>query len=306
MVPIAPRLVAELNANLPGAVRRGDATLAHGHRERLATGFAALDAVLDGGLPRGQLTELVGTASTGLTSVVHRLLGHVTGQGQVAAWIDGPDTFDPASAVTAGVDLERLLWVRPPDLATAFTAAEAVLGLGGFPLVLLDASAPPYRPRDASGDSPPAPSSGARRTAFASGGAGRTAFASNGAGRTAFASNGAGRTAFNARRAYGMNDALHVWMRLARASASSRSALVVLQRRVRRPPARTSGARDTDAASGSASFSAAVRLEIEPLRVKWNRAGGAPTLLDGLVARIVVTRNRGGRGNPGPVVLEIA
>jgi len=286
VVPIAPRLVAELNANLPGAVRRGDAPLAHGHRERLATGFAALDAVLDGGLPRGQLTELVGTASTGLTSVVHRLLGHVTGQRRVAAWIDGPDAFDPASAVTAGVDLERLLWVRPPDLATAFTAAEAVLGLGGFPLVLLDASAPPYRPRDASGDSPPAPSSGARRTAFASG--------------------GAGRTAFNARRAYGMNDALHVWMRLARVSASSRSALVVLQRRVRRPPARTSGARDTDAASGSASFSAAVRLEIEPLRVKWNRAGGAPTLLDGLVARIVVTRNRGGRGNPGPVVLEIA
>lgn len=296
MVPIAPRLVAELNANLPGAVRRGDAPLAHGHRERLATGFAALDAVLDGGLPCGQLTELVGTASTGLTSVVHRLLGHVTGQGQVAAWIDGPDAFDPASAVTAGVDLERLLWIRPPDLATAFTAAEAVLGLGGFPLVLLDASAPPYRPRDASGAPPPAPSSGARRTAFASGGAGRTAFASN----------GAARTTFNARRAYGMNDALHVWMRLARASASSRSALVVLQRRVRRPPARTNGARDADAASGSASFSAAVRLEIEPLRVKWNRAGGAPTLLDGLVARIVVTRNRGGRGNPGPVVLEIA
>ena len=289
MVPIAPRLVAELNANLPGAVRRGDAPLAHGHRERLATGFAALDAVLDGGLPRGQLTELVGTASTGLTSVVHRLLGHVTGQGQVAAWIDGPDTFDPASAVTAGVDLERLLWVRPPDLATAFTAAEAVLGLGGFPLVLLDASAPPYRPRDAAGAPPPGTTRGVRRPAFAS--------------------NGAGRTTVAARRAYGMSDALHVWMRLARASASSRSALVVLQRRVRRPPARTNGAHDADAASaasGSASFSAAVRLEIEPLRVKWNRAGGAPTLLDGLVARIVVTRNRGGRGNPGPVVLEIA
>lgn len=271
---IAPRLVAELNANLPGAVRRGDAPLAHGHRERLATGFTALDTVLDGGLPRGQLTELVGTASTGLTSVVHRLLGHVTGQGLVAAWIDAPDAFDPASAVAAGVDLERLLWIRPPDLATAFTAAEAVLGLGGFPLVLLDASAPPYRPRGvAEAPSSPATSGNARRTA---------------------------------RRAYGMSNALHVWMRLARASSSSRSALVVLQRRTRRPPARVNGARDADPVSGSASFSAALRLEIEPLRVKWNRAGGAPTLLDGLVARIVVARNRGGRGNPGPVVLEIA
>jgi RecA/RadA recombinase len=275
-VPIAPRLVAELNANLPGAVRRGDAPLAHGHRERLATGFPALDSVLDGGLPRGQLTELVGVASTGLTSVVHRLLGHVTKQGQVAAWIDAPDAFDPASAVAAGVDLERLLWVRPPDLATAFTAAEAVLALGGFPLVLLDASAPPYRPRSVAGNLP------------------------------AVAPNVARRAARHARRTYAMGDALHVWMRLARASARSRSALVVLQRTSRRPPARMNGARGADEGSGSASFSAAVRLEIEPLRVMWNRAGGAPTLLDGLVARIVVTRNRGGRGNPGPVVLEIA
>ena len=273
-MPIAPRLVAELNANLPGAVRRGDAPLAHGSHERLATGFAALDAVLDGGLPRGQLSELVGATSTGLTSLVHRLLGHVTGQGHVTAWIDAPDAFDPASAATAGIDLERLLWVRPPDLATAFTAAEALLGMGGFPLVLLDASAAPYRPRTASGILPqPAPGSTWR--------------------------------ARGARRTYARGDAMHVWMRLARAAARSRSALVVLQRTARRPPARMDAARDASAASGSASFSAAVRIEIEPLRVVWNRTGGAPTLLDGLVARILVTRNRGGRSNPGPVVLEI-
>lgn len=276
-MPIAPRLVAELNANLPGAVRRGDAPLAHGSREgRLATGFAALDAVLDGGFPRGRLSELVGARSTGLTSVVHRLLAHVTGQGQVAAWIDAPDAFDPASAAAAGIDLERLLWVRPPDLAVAFAAAEALLAMGGFPLVLLDASASPYRPRSPGGVLPPA------------------------------SPNGTWHGARGARRTYRMGDALHVWMRLARASASSHSALVVLQRSAHRFPARTQGTRDAHAASGSAGFSAAVRLELEPLRVVWDRTGGAPSLLDGLVARIVVTRNRGGRDNPGPVVLEIA
>jgi RecA/RadA recombinase len=267
-VPIAPRLVAELNANLPGAVRRGDAPLASASGERLATGFAALDVVLDGGLPRGQLSELVGVASTGLTSLVHRLLGHVTGQGRVAAWVDAPDAFDPASAVAAGIDLERLLWVRPPDLATAFTAAEALLGMGGFPLVLLDASASPYRPRDAQDVAPRTPSSrtwrGARRTPPP------------------------------------MADALHVWMRLARAAARSRSALVVLRRTTRLPPARLHGAQ----AAPTAGFSAALRLELEPLRVVWDRTG-APSLLDGLVVRIVVARNRGGRSNAGPIVLEI-
>ncbi|MBY0276035.1 hypothetical protein K2Z84_11875, partial [Candidatus Binatia bacterium] len=192
-MPIAPRLVAELNANLPGAVRRGDALLVHGGCERLATGFAALDVVLDGGLPRGRLSELVGRGSTGLTSVAQRLLGHVTGQGHIAAWIDAPDAFDPASAVVAGVDLERLLWVRPPDLATAFTAAEALLGMGGFPLVLLDARMSRPRSPGTGGAAP----TGTR--------------------------NGTSRHTRPARRAHGMDDALHVWMRLARASASSRS-----------------------------------------------------------------------------------
>jgi RecA/RadA recombinase len=268
-VPIAPRLVAELNANLPGAVRRGDAPLASASGERLATGFAALDTVLDGGLPRGQLSELVGVASTGLTSLGHRLLGHVTGQGRVAAWVDAPDAFDPASAVAAGIDLERLLWVRPPDLATAFTAAEALLGMGGFPLVLLDASAPPYRPSDAQGVAARPSSSRAWR--------------------------GARRTPPH------RTDALHVWMRLARAAARSRSALVVLRRTTRRPPAGLHGAH---AAPATAGFSAALRLELEPLRVVWDRSG-APVLLDGLVVRIVVARNRGGRSNAAPIVLEI-
>jgi RecA/RadA recombinase len=264
-VPIAPRLVAELNAHLPGAVRRGDAALDPGGRERLATGFAALDAALGGGLPRGHLSEIVGPASTGLTSLVQRLLGHVTGQAHVAAWIDAPDAFDPASAVAAGVDLERLLWVRPPDLATAFVATESVLALGGFPLVLLDASPPARKPSS----SPRAPGAGARRWPD---------------------------------RDRRMADALHVWLRLARAAARSRSVLVVLQRTGRRVlmPGDAAGT------SATAGVSAAVRLELEPLRVVWDRAGGAPSLLDGLVAQVVVSRNRGGRGSPSRVVLELA
>jgi hypothetical protein len=98
-----------------------------------------------------------------------------------------------------------------------------------------------------------------------------------------------------------MADALHVWMRLARAAARSRSALVVLRRTTRLPPARLHGAQ---AAPATAGFSAALRLELEPLRVVWDRTG-APSLLDGLVVRIVVARNRGGRSNAGPIVLEI-
>lgn len=272
-MPIAPQLVAEINAHLPGAVRRGDAPLLHGSGERLATGCAALDAALDGGLPRGRLSELCGATTAGLTSLVHRLLAHVTAQAHVAAWIDAPDAFDPASAVAAGVDLERLLWIRPPDLATAFTAAEAVLGMGGFPLVLLDASVP----RDVDAER--------ARSRDADAGAHRV---------TTYEPVVHGARSY-ARRQRRMADAQHVWMRLARAAARSRCALVVLQRTPRKRAAAAPGA----------GFAAAVRLEIEPLRVVWDRAGGAPTLLDGLVTRIVVVRNRGAHEPSRQVVLEI-
>ncbi len=83
-----------------------------------ATGFAELDALLGGGIPRGQITELVGKASSGCTSVVLSLLAEATARQEVAAYIDAADCFDPPSAERAGVKLDRLLWVRCGDEKT--------------------------------------------------------------------------------------------------------------------------------------------------------------------------------------------
>ena len=80
-----------------------------------ATGFAELDDLLGGGIPRGQITELVGKASSGCTSVALSLLAEATARQEVAAYIDAADCFDPPSAERAGVALDRLLWVRCGD-----------------------------------------------------------------------------------------------------------------------------------------------------------------------------------------------
>ena len=80
-----------------------------------ATGFAELDALLGGGIPRGQITELVGKASSGCTSVALSLLAEATARQEIAAYIDASDCFDPPSAERAGVALDRLLWVRCGD-----------------------------------------------------------------------------------------------------------------------------------------------------------------------------------------------
>ena len=79
--------------------------------EMVSSGIGEIDA-LTGGLPRGCLTEVCGTASSGRTSVLLALLAAATQRQEVCALVDVSDGFDPASAATAEVNFERLLWVR--------------------------------------------------------------------------------------------------------------------------------------------------------------------------------------------------
>ena len=76
------------------------------------SGVTALDATLGGGFPRGQLSELVGPRSSGRTSLLLRLIAAATARGECVALVDALDMLDVESAAAAGVDLERLLWVR--------------------------------------------------------------------------------------------------------------------------------------------------------------------------------------------------
>jgi hypothetical protein len=101
----------------------------------------AIDAVLGGGLRRGQLSEIVGGRSSGRSSVACRALARAASRGELVALIDTNDRFDPASAGAAGLDLSRLLWVRDVgDAARALKAMNLVLQAGGFGLVIFDLS----------------------------------------------------------------------------------------------------------------------------------------------------------------------
>jgi len=102
----------------------------------------ALDKLLTGGLPQGQLVELIGLRSSGRFSTILSSLASATSAGEAAALVDLGDAFDPQLAVTAGVDLERLLWVRPKHLKQTLISAEVLLA-GGFPLVVVDLGNPP-------------------------------------------------------------------------------------------------------------------------------------------------------------------
>src|SRR6202795_417889 len=79
--------------------------------EMVSSGIPQLD-LLTGGLARGCLTEICGTASSGRTSVLLFALACATQRGEICALVDASDAFDPASAAAAGMEMSRLLWVR--------------------------------------------------------------------------------------------------------------------------------------------------------------------------------------------------
>jgi recombination protein RecA len=77
-----------------------------------ATGIQELDTLLEGGLPQGAITEMTGPECSGRTSTALSFIAQMTQAGRVCAWVDVSDMLQPESAAGAGVDLERLLWVR--------------------------------------------------------------------------------------------------------------------------------------------------------------------------------------------------
>jgi recombination protein RecA len=89
--------------------------------------------------PRGRISEIVGTRSSGRTAVLHALLAASTGRGEYAALVDSKDAFDPCSAAAAKVELSKLIWVRCGGNAEhALRAADLLIQAGGFGVVALD------------------------------------------------------------------------------------------------------------------------------------------------------------------------
>lgn len=140
-------------------------------RDTAPTGIPQIDALLNGGLPVGAISELTGPESSGRTSLALAFLAEITREPRVCAWVDAYDAFDAESAAAAGLSLRQLLWVRckprnptprnrnstrpnsfrPNALAPslhmldqALRATDLLLQAGGFSALVLDlASTPP-------------------------------------------------------------------------------------------------------------------------------------------------------------------
>jgi hypothetical protein len=126
--------------------------------EMVSSGISEIDSVT-GGLPRGCLTEIYGSASSGRTGVLLSALAAATQRREVCALVDATDALNPLSAAAAGVDFSRLLWVRcgrkssrtkssekmEGPMEQALRVTDLLLQSGGFGMVAIDLGDVPHK-----------------------------------------------------------------------------------------------------------------------------------------------------------------
>jgi len=111
----------------------------------LALSWPGLNTLLpDGGLPRGVVELAAPRALGGSTSLALEAVraGQSRAKNAWCAWIDPEATLHAPGVVAAGVDLARMLVVRPPRLQLGRVAVK-VTGAGAFEVVVVDFDALP-------------------------------------------------------------------------------------------------------------------------------------------------------------------
>ena len=86
----------------------------------------------------GQVIELSGEAASGRTSLALRAIAAATREKRLAAYVDGPGELYPPVVASMGIDLERLLIVRPKAPKQLAWTAVQLARSGAFACVALD------------------------------------------------------------------------------------------------------------------------------------------------------------------------
>ncbi len=105
----------------------------------IPTGFPALDDALGiGGLAKGRMSEILGPATSGKTTLALKFLVQAQADGGTVGYVDHARFFDPDYAHRCGMDLSRLLIISPYSLEEALAMTEAMIGNGGLTALVFD------------------------------------------------------------------------------------------------------------------------------------------------------------------------
>lgn len=107
-----------------------------------ATNVVSLDTAINGGLPKGAVTEITGSIG-GSSLLIISLLQSSAKKGLYVALVDGRSSFDPAGI--GECSLSRFLWVCCDNAQHAIKATDLLLRDGNLSLVILDLQLSPAK-----------------------------------------------------------------------------------------------------------------------------------------------------------------
>ena len=110
--------------------------------DAISTGSIALDMALGvGGIPRGRITEIYGTESSGKTTIALQTVAQAQKKGGTCAYIDVEHAIDPEYARKLGVDVDNLFISQPTTGEEALDIMDALIRSSAIDVVVLDSVA---------------------------------------------------------------------------------------------------------------------------------------------------------------------
>lgn len=123
---------AALVETLAERVRHLEQSRRPGGREVVSSGLPALDELLpEGGFKRGSLVEWLATVGGGAAALALLVARQAAAAGGAVVVLDRADVFYPPAAARLGLDLSRLIVVRPANDADQAWALDQVLRCPG-------------------------------------------------------------------------------------------------------------------------------------------------------------------------------
>lgn len=110
--------------------------------EAIPTGSISLDLALGvGGIPRGRITEIYGTESSGKTTLALHVIAEAQKRGGLALFVDAEHALDVEYARALGVDVDRLYISQPGTGEEALEIVDGMMRSGALDVVVLDSVA---------------------------------------------------------------------------------------------------------------------------------------------------------------------
>ncbi len=108
----------------------------------IPTGSLSLDLALGvGGIPRGRVTEIFGSESSGKTTLAQHIIAEAQKLGGTAVYIDAENALDPAYAASCGVNIDALHVSQPDTGEQALEIAERLVRSMGVDIIVVDSVA---------------------------------------------------------------------------------------------------------------------------------------------------------------------